>query len=147
MPSDADPDNPRAVVERFIVLVQAGEWDDAFALLAEDVAYTNVSLPTLRGRRRVSRVLRAALAHDAMEFEIHTHHCGVDGDVVLTERTDAMSVGRLRIQFWVYGRFEVRDGRIAVWRDSFDWLNVVLSALRGVVGVVISPVRAQPPLD
>lgn len=138
---------PRAVVERFIAHGVEGAWDDAIALLDDDVAYTNVSLPTIRGRRRVGKVLKAALGHRAIDFEVAMHACATDGNVVLTERTDAMTVGPLRIQFWVYGRFEVRDGRIVVWRDSFDWLNVLLSVGRGLVGVVVPRVRPALPAD
>ena len=39
-------------------------------------------------------------------------------------------------RFWVYGRFELRDGRIAVWRDAFDWLDLAVSFVRGIVGMV-----------
>lgn len=35
------------------------------------------------------------------------------------------------------GRFEVRDGHITVWRDSFDWMNMMIGLVRGVLGVVL----------
>lgn len=146
MPEPAPSSAPaRAVVERFVACAVAGAWDDALELLATDVEYTNVSLPTIRGRRRVSTVLKALLAYDAVDLEIYVHAYGVDGDVVLTERTDALTIGRLRVQFWVYGRFDVVDGQITVWRDSFDWGAVVVATLRGLVGTVLPFVRARPP--
>ena len=49
------------------------------------------------------------------------------------------------MQFWVYGRFEVADDRITVWRDSFDWLNITLALLRGLAGAVIPALAAKPP--
>jgi limonene-1,2-epoxide hydrolase len=72
---------------------------------------------------------------------------GAAGDVVLTERTDVLSYGPVRVQFWVYGRFEVRRGQIAVWRDSFDWLTVTGATIRGLLGAVLPPLRARPPKD
>ncbi|MCW2958562.1 MAG: limonene,2-epoxide hydrolase [Solirubrobacterales bacterium] len=135
------------LVDRFLTLLAEGDVDQAVDLLAEDVDYTNVSLPTIRGRETVRRVLRSTLGRRAASFEVYTHHMGAAGDVVLTERTDVLSYGPVRVQFWVYGRFEVRRGQIAVWRDSFDWLAVTGATIRGLLGAVLPPLRARPPKD
>ena len=42
------------------------------------------------------------------------------GDVVLTERIDHIGTGDTRFPVPVMGAFEVRDGKIARWRDYFD---------------------------
>ena len=42
------------------------------------------------------------------------------GDVVLTERIDYIGTGDARFPVPVMGAFEVRDGKIARWRDYFD---------------------------
>ena len=79
---------------------------------------------------------------------MHFHHVAVaedDEGVVLTERTDGISAGRFFCQFWVYGRFEVRGGKITVWRDSFDWGDITVGALRGAVGIVIPRFRRRWP--
>ena len=44
----------------------------------------------------------------------------VNGASVLTERTDVLVIGPVRMQFWVCGVFEVHNGRITLWRDYFD---------------------------
>jgi limonene-1,2-epoxide hydrolase len=54
-----------------------------------------------------------------------------DGPTVLTERTDVLVFGRVRAAFWVCGTFEVHDGRITLWRDRFDFVDVVLAFVRG----------------
>jgi limonene-1,2-epoxide hydrolase len=136
---------PLAVVTRFLDHLAAGELDAAADLLAGDVEYVNVSLPAIRGRERVRKVAKATLGRRAAGFEVYVHAAGTDGAVVLNERTDVLTYGRFRSQFWVYGRFEVHDGRITVWRDSFDWANIVAASLRGLVGVVVPGVRAAPP--
>jgi limonene-1,2-epoxide hydrolase len=43
-----------------------------------------------------------------------------NGDVVFTERVDRMSIGGNKVAVPVAGVFEVRDGKIAAWRDYFD---------------------------
>lgn len=53
-------------------------------------------------------------------------------DKVLTERIDHMidADGRLLLSARVMGTFELRDGRIAAWRDYFD-SRAALAAQRG----------------
>jgi limonene-1,2-epoxide hydrolase len=51
------------------------------------------------------------------------------------------------VQFWVYGRFEIREGRITLWRDSFDWGDMLVGLVRGVIGAVVPPVRRTWPCD
>ena len=51
-----------------------------------------------------------------------------DGDVVLTERVDVFVLPNKTIELPVMGTFEVRDGKIAAWRDYFD-LNQYMQQL------------------
>ncbi len=137
---------PTAVVRRFLDLLEQGRVDDACDLLATDVRYVNVSLPPIRGQHQVRRALTRAMARvpDA-GFEVYVHVMSADGPVVLTERTDVLKAGRVRVQFWVCGRFDVHDGRITLWRDYFDWGNVTLATLRGLLGAVLPAARPAPP--
>jgi limonene-1,2-epoxide hydrolase len=136
---------PTQVVERFLDLLRAEDIDGAAELLAVDVEYVNVGLPTVHGRGRVRRLLRATLGLDAAGFEVYLHTISADGSSVLTERTDVMKFGRLRIQFWVCGRFDVHDGQIVLWRDYFDQLNFWAATARGLLGTIFPAVRAKPP--
>ena len=56
-------------------------------------------------------------------------------------------MGRFEQPLWVYGRFEVRDGKIAVWRDSFDWGDILVSLVRAVAGVASSGLNRRWPVD
>ena len=141
----ADVREPTALVAEFLDLLAAGELVRAADLLDEDVLYTNVSLPTMRGRARVLAALERTLGEGRLGFEVYTHSSAVDGSVVLTDRTDVLTYGRVRVQFWVYGRFEIADDRITVWRDSFDWLNLTLALVRGLAGAAIPGLAAKPP--
>jgi limonene-1,2-epoxide hydrolase len=60
---------------------------------------------------------------------------------VLTERTDVMVFGPFILQIWVCGVFEVRNGKITLWRDYFDVLDMAKAALRGVAGMAIPPLQ------
>lgn len=133
---------PAGVVQTFLLALQAQDVEGAIALLADDVQWINVSLPTIKGRN-VARVLRALEGRSG--FRVHFFHVAAEGDVVLTERADAIRVGRFEQRFWVWGRFEVRDGRITVWRDSFDWFDFTVSVLRGTAGVVAPALNRRWP--
>ena len=51
-----------------------------------------------------------------------------EGNVVLTERVDVFVLPTTTIELPVMGTFEVRDGKIAAWRDYFD-LNQYMQQL------------------
>jgi limonene-1,2-epoxide hydrolase len=148
---DGQPDRqesglaPTQVVERFLSLLRAKDIDGAAKLLAEDVEYVNVGLPTVHGRERVRRLGGATLGLAGAGFEVYLHTISANGSSVLTERTDVMKFGRLRIQFWVCGRFDVDDEQIVLWRDYFDQMNFWAATARGLLGTIIPAVRAKPP--
>lgn len=119
--------------------------DAVFDLVTEDLVYTNVSLPTINGRDRLERVARPIIRPDRMGFKAYVHHVATDGDVVLTDRTDELTFRRYKTLFWVYGRFVVHDDKIAVWRDSFDWLDVTVGNIRGLVGLVAPQLNRRMP--
>lgn len=133
----------RATVLTFLADMADGRADEAIAAFDADVVYTNVGLPTLRGRERAGRVIRL-LGRPGLGFGVEVLSIASDGALVLTERIDELRVGPLRVRFWVCGRFEVRGGRITVWRDYFDNLDVFKGIVRGVLALVLP--AAQRPL-
>ncbi len=76
-----------------------------------------------------------------MGFEVKIHRIAVNGASVLTERTDVLVLGPVRLQFWVCGVFEVHDGRITLWRDYFDMFDFTKAIVRGVLGAVVPGLR------
>jgi limonene-1,2-epoxide hydrolase len=85
-------------------------------------------MPPAEGREAIREFLDVMLAgFDGIDFQVHRQLS--DGSVVMNERTDRMRrTGGGEIELPVMGVFEVRDGRIAVWRDYFD-LATVTAAL------------------
>jgi limonene-1,2-epoxide hydrolase len=122
---------PRDVVLRFLALLEAGQADEAVALLSPAVVWRNTGMPTFRGAR-VSAMLRD-MERRRIGFEARIRHIAADGHVVLTERTDVLRYKRWESSFWVCGTFEVRDGRIELWDDHFSMGNVLAASLRGLL--------------
>lgn len=119
------------VVELFDAL-RNRDTDRAMSLLDDGIVWHNVGLPKVRGVSNVGRFL-ALLAKPGYGFDVVVHNIAADGDVVLTERTDVLIWHRLRIEFWVCGTFELRDGKVAVWRDYFDNVDFLKGVARGVL--------------
>jgi limonene-1,2-epoxide hydrolase len=128
-------------VEVFLHALQDQDFDTADAALADDLVYQNVGLPTIHGRQRAMKLFRQMEGKG--RFEVKIHRIAHDGTAVLTERTDALIFGALRVQFWVCGVFEVHDGRITLWRDYFDFYDIFKATLRGLAGLVVPSLRTS----
>ena len=128
-------------VEGFLNALQDADYEAAEAALDDNLVYENVGLPTIHGRARAIKLFRQMEGRAA--FEVKIHRIAADGAAVLTERTDALIFGPLRLQFWVCGVFEVHNGRITLWRDYFDFLDMFKATLRGLAGLVVPPLRAS----
>jgi len=119
-----------ATVKAFLDALGRLDTDAALALLADDVVYQNVSLPKANGKAAVAKQL-GLFGRYCKGFEAINHRIVGDGDTVLTERTDIIEIGRVRSEFWVCGTFEVREGKIVLWRDYFDWANIIAGTAKG----------------
>jgi len=108
--------------------------------LDDTLVYENVGLPTIHGRHRAMKLFRRMEGRGG--FEVKIHRIAADGGAVLTERSDALIFGPLRLQFWVCGVFEVHDGRITLWRDYFDFLDMFKATVRGIAALVLPSLKA-----
>jgi limonene-1,2-epoxide hydrolase len=122
--------------------MQQAEVETVISLVAEDIVYSNVSLPTIRGKDRFARAARAYYRNH-LGFQVVVHRIAENGSSVLTERTDAITLGPFRMQFWVCGIFDVHDGKVTLWRDYFDWRATTLASIRGLVGILFPALRAK----
>jgi limonene-1,2-epoxide hydrolase len=134
----SDVDNARTV-ETFLYALQDEDFDTVDAAFADTIVWQNVGLPTLQGRVRIMKILRKGQGR--VGFEVKVHRIAADGNSVLTERTDALIIGPLRVQFWVCGVFEVHAGRITLWRDYFDMWDITKGTLRGIAATVVPSLR------
>ncbi len=134
MSDDAD----RELVEGFLEALKRFDFDAVLAFMGDDIVYQNVPLPADRGKAQVARTLKR-MSRFVDHFDVVTHHIAAANGIVLTERTDLLRGPLLDLKFWVCGTFEVRDGKIVVWRDYFDvpgfGMQLLTSPLRRLLGV------------
>lgn len=122
----------QAIVETFLRELEAGHNEAALALLADDVVYENVPFPPARGKVATEKMLRQFLTlFDT--FQVTMHAIAARDGVVLTERTDVLSGKIFHLDIWVCGTFEVRDGKITVWRDRFDLVQTTTKLFTGPI--------------
>lgn len=116
------------VVVSLLRALEALDVDRAMELIGDEIVYQNYPLPPARGRAEVERTLRL-LPRFATLFQVRMIHIAERDGVVLTERTDVIRGPVLDLDFWVVGTFEVRGGKIVLWRDRFDTAEVALQLL------------------
>ncbi|HZZ50520.1 MAG TPA: limonene-1,2-epoxide hydrolase family protein [Pseudonocardia sp.] len=134
--------SPVATVTAFLEALGRLDTDAAGALLADDIEYQNVSLPKANGKAAVLKQL-GLLTKYCTGFEAINHRIVGDGTTVLTERTDVIEIGRMRSEFWVCGTFEVQHGKIVLWRDYFDWANIIGGMAKGAGRALVELVRSR----
>jgi limonene-1,2-epoxide hydrolase len=126
-----------AIVESFFEAFKALDVERALSLMAEDVVYQNVPFPADRGKAAVTRTL-GMFGKFMTGFDVKMRNIAARDGVVLTERVDILSGPFVHLEIWVCGTFEVRDGRITLWRDYFDLASaatqLVTSPLRTLLG-------------
>ncbi|WP_396905881.1 limonene-1,2-epoxide hydrolase family protein [Mycolicibacterium phlei] len=133
-----DLDNVRTV-ETFLYALQDEDYDTADVLLSDNAEWQNVGFPTIRGRHRIIGTMRRGQGR--VGFEVKIHRIAGEGNAVLTERTDALVFGPVRLQFWVCGVFELHGDRITLWRDYFDMFDFLKATVRGLAATVFPSLR------
>lgn len=111
------PDSPATIVRDFCAAWDRLDWAAVFGAVTDDLVYHNIPMPVCHGIGAF-RAFCTSIPISAARFEIH--HLVAAGDVVLTERTDTLVTPAGTMVIRVMGVFEIRDGRIARWRDYFD---------------------------
>lgn len=119
-----------ATVTAFLDALARKDTEVAMALLADDIVYQNVPLPADHGKAAVARTLRS-FERFVTGFEVQMKNIAARDGVVLTERIDVLSGSLLYLDIWVCGTFEVRDGKITLWRDYFDIAQLTLKLVTG----------------
>jgi limonene-1,2-epoxide hydrolase len=132
------------VVDDFLRALATPDLDRAADLLDDDLLYQNVGLPSIRTARRTIALFRRLSGVGRFDVVVH-RAAGDDAGTVLNERTDLLGFGPFVMTFWVCGVFEVRDGRITLWRDYCDGVAMLRAAARGLLGVVVPSRRPALP--
>jgi len=107
------------VVRDFCAAWEARDQQRILDAFTDDGVYHNMPLEPAVGKKAIAALLGVILA-PASEVKFEIRHIAAAGDMVLTERVDRFVMGGKNVALPVMGAFEVRDGKIAAWRDYFD---------------------------
>lgn len=135
-------ETPDTIVNRFLEAVEQKNYETISELLAPNIAYTIVSLPTFRGKKLVFSLIKTVL-RKGTALQVKKLNVSFNGNVVLTERIDVVIIGPLHVGSWVCGTFEVENGKITIWRDYFDWFNLGKGFVKGLLGLAIPTLRVD----
>ena len=109
------------VVSSFIA-----EWDNArpdaahlASYFTDDAVYHNMPTAPVTGRAAIQQTFAGIIAMaEPRGWEVLAQFSA--GDTVMNERIDRFARGDKLIELPVAGVFQLRDGKIAAWRDYFD---------------------------
>lgn len=89
------------------------------AYFTDDAVYHNMPMAPINGKAAIIETVagwKAMMSCNGWEVLNQVAH----GDVVMNERIDHFIANGKEIGLPVVGVFELRDGKIAAWRDYFD---------------------------
>jgi limonene-1,2-epoxide hydrolase len=111
-------DNER-IVRDFIAAWSNLDVDELVDYFAADGTYYNMPAQPVTGHDALKAFIGAFLSGwDETEWEILNLLAA--GDIVMVERMDRTVAGGKPVNLPCFGIFEMRDGKIAEWRDYFD---------------------------
>ena len=95
------------------------DYDKIMSSFADDAVYHNIPVQPIKGKKAIADIFRAFF--ELMDVSIlEVVNSAANGNVVFTERVDRFRFGEKRVELPCAGVFEIRDGKIAAWRDYFD---------------------------
>ncbi len=112
--------SPEDVVTSFCEAWSRRDVDELLSFFTADAVYHNVPIDPAVGHEQIRNMLSLFVpASSSIEFEILRIASSAE-NTVLTERIDRFQMGERSVALPVMGTFEIRDGKIAAWRDYFD---------------------------
>jgi len=108
------------IIRRFFDAWEAKSLDGILKLMTPDARWLNVGLPESVGQDAIRKAIAPLLA-TASSVEVKVRHIAETSDgAVLTERSDTFDNSGKTMSVDVMGVFELKDGKIHVWREYFD---------------------------
>jgi len=109
---------PAEIVREFCSVWERGEFGRFGEFLTEDAVFHMLPLEPVRGPEAIRKECRKLDLLGTVSVKIL--HLAAAGNVVFTERLDGLRTPERARELPVAGVFELRDGKIAAWRDYFD---------------------------
>jgi limonene-1,2-epoxide hydrolase len=108
-----------AIVRNFCAAFARRNLEELLGFFTAEAVYHNIPLEPVSGLAAIRSTFEMFLGPaEKAEFEIL--HMASAGNVVLNERVDRFVIAGKEIALPVAGVFEIRNGKIAAWRDYFD---------------------------
>jgi limonene-1,2-epoxide hydrolase len=115
------------LVRKFCAQWEKGDIETLIDYFADDAVYHNIPVDPVVGMDAIRATIQM-FTSGVQRVEFRVRNIVGEGDIVLTERVDVFVLPTTTIELPVMGTFEVRDGKIAAWRDYFD-LNQYMQQL------------------
>jgi limonene-1,2-epoxide hydrolase len=107
------------LIRRFCAAWEKIDVPAILGFFTDDAVYHNMPIQPIKGKDAIKGVIEQfTTPFDRCPWEIV--QIAAAGNVVLTERVDRFIGADKKIELPVMGTFEIRDGKIAAWRDYFD---------------------------
>lgn len=119
---------PDQFVRDFIGRLVARDLDGAAAMVSDDFEYDNVPMGKAHGPAALTQTLSGFFSMcTAIDWEIlrQTSSGTMASGTVLNERDDRVEIHGRWATLPVAGVFEIRDGRLTLWRDYFDRQTII----------------------
>lgn len=107
------------IVRNFISAWSRLDVDELVSYFATDGTYHNMPVRPVSGHDDLMAFIGRFIANwDSTDWEVL--NLLADGDIVMVERIDRTVAGGKPVDLPCFGIFEMKDGKITVWRDYFD---------------------------
>jgi limonene-1,2-epoxide hydrolase len=93
----------------------------------DDGIYHNMPIEPVRGREKIEEFIRG-FSSSWTKTDWDIVNIIADGDLVVAERVDRTMAQEKSVELPCVGVFELKEGKIKVWRDYFD-LGIYMNAI------------------
>jgi len=121
-------DTPDNFVRTFISALVARDLSAAAAMVSDDFEYDNVPMGKAFGPEALTSTLNGFFGMcTAIDWEIlrQTSSGDMSHGTVLNERDDRVEIHGRWATLPVAGVFEIRNGKLTLWRDYFDRQTII----------------------
>lgn len=121
-------DTPDSFVQAFISALVARDLSAAAAMVSDDFEYDNVPMGKAFGPEALTSTLNGFFGMcTAIDWEIlrQTSSGDMSHGTVLNERDDRVEIHGRWATLPVAGVFEIRNGKLTLWRDYFDRQTII----------------------
>ena len=107
------------IVNDFCKSFERKNIEEIMGYFSDDAVYHNMPMEPAKGKDAIRKTINSFLpGSDKISFKIL--HTASNGNIVFNERIDMFDIGEKRVELPVAGLFEIKGGKVSLWRDYFD---------------------------